>query len=278
MKKTYCLSLLLFFLMPQASVSASTTPIHAMTFNIYNRPIYVSKRVQSALSFIRDNPSDIIALQEVAQWCGGQDPSETLAKALGYPHKRFWLEQGLLRNTGLALLTRFPILDSGVEYFQKNRFWDQKGFLYATVQLPDTLLLIINVHMSSAEGGPIKESQFQQLLTFIQKHPNPLPTLLIGDFNEPTHTPLFQNFIQQLHAQDIVPLIQKHTPHTATWASAYGRTCQHPKAQQLDTLLLVPTSNTASLWIDGQILQPHTQPLPSDHCPVIGSFELKKTP
>jgi endonuclease/exonuclease/phosphatase family metal-dependent hydrolase len=277
MKISRCLYVFCIFCVVSSPCLSADIPIHAMTFNLYNRPVSPSKRLQQAHNILATTMPDIVALQEVAQWCQGDNPIQKLADSMGYHSTGFWLEKGWIRNSGLGILSRFPIHGSKLHAFQKNLFWDQKGFLYATINHPQSPFGIVNVHMSSKEGGPVKEAQFQELQTFLQTYRTLHPVLVMGDFNEPVTTPLFKTWIQNLQASDIIPIISSHTPNPRTWASAYGRPCTHPKAEQLDTLLLIPSTNpqTPSLsWAKGSIVEPHTKPLPSDHCPVSGTFSI----
>jgi endonuclease/exonuclease/phosphatase family metal-dependent hydrolase len=94
-----------------------------------------------------------------------------------------------------------------------------------------------------------------------------MPVLVLGDFNEPASTPLFQGFIQALGAQS---LYDSHPPRDGreSWAGGYGDACDDRDAELLDYILLIPQAGAPALgFVDGAIVQPES-PYPSDHCPV----------
>ena len=249
-------------------LSAPVAPetLRVVTFNLYNRPLQRTARLQSTTAMLRSLEPDLLALQEVSKvlvW--RNDPSADLADALGLQRTRFWLEDGWWMDSGVALLSRYPMHDSAVYKFSKNKFWDQKGFVQSVVDTPFGKLGVINAHMSSTVGGPIKERQFAELQVAVQSLAKSMPVLLLGDFNEQPEAPTLAHFIKDLHAKSLYDVAP---PQRKTWAGGYGRACDDAKAELLDHMFLI---GDKAHFVRGEIVQP-AAPYPSDHCPVVAEI------
>lgn len=250
------------------------TTVTVATFNLYNRPLRRETRLERAAALLRETAPDIVALQEVARvWWYRDDPSEFLASTLQLQRSRYWLEDGVFMTSGLGLLSRYPIVNSAIVKFSHNKFWDQKGFLHAVLDTPAGALGVVNVHMSSVIGGPVKERQFAELDAFLKSFAHDKPVLLLGDFNEDHQTPIFSRFLDNLrHSFGATSLYDQHAPPPGrkTWAGAYGNHCDDAKSELLDYIFLLSPGGKMLRFLSGKVWQAEGV-LPSDHCPVIAT-------
>ena len=108
-------------------------------------------------------------------------------------------KHSIITDSGLLILSKFPIVDSGSMYFKSThgRQLAPKGCLFAKIRLSDELfVIVVNVHLSSSSSaqetsadGPASQTisdQLKEMRHFIEtiqlEHPN-CPMLIAGDFN-----------------------------------------------------------------------------------------------
>jgi endonuclease/exonuclease/phosphatase family metal-dependent hydrolase len=256
---------------PTIAQRAARESITVVSFNLYNRPFDRTQRLSDALGVLTAAAADVIALQEVAHWFWEEikpAPICSIAQSLGMNCALHWHEQGGLFHNGLAILTHYPILDRGAFSFSEDVIFNSKGVLYAVLETPAGPLAVINVHLASVEGGPIKATQFRELQELVQTLRAKAPVLIVGDFNQPPATLEFRDFIQSTGS---VELFAGGTPRT--WAGAYGLACDNPRGEFLDTMVVTDSLAESSQFqiSSGSVIQPKS-PFPSDHCPIVGTL------
>jgi endonuclease/exonuclease/phosphatase family metal-dependent hydrolase len=216
---------------------------------------------------------DVIALQEVSKvWWWRDDPSLFLADTFHMQHQRFWVDsKAILLTSGLAILSTYPLQNSTLHLFERNKVWDQKAFMLSKITTPLGNIAVINVHMSSVIGGDVKSTQFAALERSVLDLQKSTTVFVMGDFNEDQNTTLFKQFIQATHA---INLYEKFHPQSRTWAGTYGKACNARGSALLDYILIVPQAGENFRFTQGGVLQPEA-PYPSDHCPVWADVEKR---
>jgi endonuclease/exonuclease/phosphatase family metal-dependent hydrolase len=266
--------------------------IKAVTFNLYNRPWQRQARLANAATTLRAIDADIVLLQEVAQgWIlPGGDPARQLAEALRMRYVRHWHEKNLgIFSTGLAILSRFPILSAEYRKFERHSFLDPKGYLLVMLELPGGLKLqLINLHMASTSDDSIRESEWAELSGFVETIRERGPVLIGGDFNTASEHPALKAFVGRHKARSLYELESfKDLSRWRTWTPSYREAIDEgafgPGSQLIDYFFAVPgkTSGTAPAggsdplqFTGGRIVLPSLVPRPSDHLPVTAEIVL----
>jgi len=171
-----------------------TTTLRAATYNMhygYNTPWQLSLEAQART--IEESGADVVFLQEVDAGrltSYGVDDALWLARRLGMREVYLPCVEGL---TGIALLSRYPLLDQGGQLLPSEE--EQTGIVWAQL---DT------------DGGPVnafgiwlglspeeRARQLEGALAFIseknQEHPG--PALFGGDFNSRPDSPVYARIV-----------------------------------------------------------------------------------
>ncbi len=251
------------------------TDLRIVSYNIYNRPWQRAARLERAQMLLGSLGADFVALQENARYFRSDTvPSELFAKALGYEVHTHWNEDGFIFSTGEAVLSRWPILDRGGLTFAQNRFNDAKGAAWILVDTPSGPLAVVSVHLVSMLGGVIKRAQLAELTALLKRLRERAPVLLAGDLNEAESEPLVRSFFAELQAQSWLG-VAKLPVGMGSWAGGYGRACDDPEAELIDSIAVVaPTQASVSLVITAADLLRTQPPHPSDHCPLLARVQL----
>lgn len=180
-------------------------PFRLITFNIAHgrglslyQGFHSAKRIFKNLEKIADllkaTQVDVVALQEVdeaSHWTKGINLMEYLQEKAGFPfavmgvHNRRAHPKRPLAY-GNALLSRFPILTTQTQAFG-NAPLGEKGFLYAELDIHNTVVPLLNVHLDY-RSRKRRLLQVEHLIQFLKDRPNhgttqPLPPIICGDFN-----------------------------------------------------------------------------------------------
>ncbi len=137
--------------------------LRVMSYNICSGRDFTADRqinLQAAAAVIRKYDPDVVGLNEVRG--EGDDPlftaqAQILGEALGYCYAFGPAIRFPAGPYGNALLSRFPILDAGVEIIpdpaEKNEpvYYETRAILRASVDLPGGLTVLVS-HFGLAEG------------------------------------------------------------------------------------------------------------------------------
>lgn len=159
--------------------------------------------MDNVLAFIRAEDPDVIALQEVYD---GTDPSwerryrcmDVLRAELGYPHDR--IAHAFLEVTdfgkvpqGNAVLSRFPIVDSSVTFFDvpygeriavpENFPVTPRNLQHVRVHANGTDINVFNVQGIWGEDGRDSERRMSMCRTIAEAVRGKRNVILAGDFN-----------------------------------------------------------------------------------------------
>jgi endonuclease/exonuclease/phosphatase family metal-dependent hydrolase len=151
---------------------------------------------------------DLLVLQEVfsSRFFPGGCRQERLVEKLrqaGYiystrsepPSLRSLFARGKYTDSGLLILSRFPIVESAFVKFEHSSGLDSgasKGALFAKVKFGARTLMVFNTHLQASHtSGDAKHSQIRllqlrALVRFIKEHTHTspgCPWVLAGDFN-----------------------------------------------------------------------------------------------
>jgi endonuclease/exonuclease/phosphatase family metal-dependent hydrolase len=158
-------------------------PVKVMDYNIHSAfNVDGSQDLEAIAKVIEDSGADIIGLHEVSRgrlMDGSADMPTWLANRLDM--------QMVFRGTdepiwGNAILTRFPILESGWGELPKDGSLIKRGYLWAKIDIgEDQPLLVIVTHLHQIVEDPhVRLAQVPVLLEFWDGKNS---SILMGDFN-----------------------------------------------------------------------------------------------
>lgn len=198
--------------------SVRSKPIKILTYNVNLFRLYswadTPPTFEKIAQAIRETDADIVCLQEFTTTSGRFD--ERKIRKLFPPHAKIYytLHQGDL-NLGLAIFSRFPILESGLIAFPNS----YNASMFADICCDQDTLRVYNNHLQSFrlhrkniafirsphfsinedfwseiqdvlhKLSPTLKKQAQQVATVAQHRTHsPYPVLLCGDFNTTPYT------------------------------------------------------------------------------------------
>lgn len=205
MVRVTLLSLLLSlsFVFPASRSEAKT--IKAITYNVWGLPYPISKRI-GRFSLIRKLlpkfDADVIALQETFTRKARQS-----AKMKSYPYKVYGPGPSFLNfSSGLVIMSRHPIIETKKITFNQCQGWDcfaNKGVVMARVRIDNEEIDFYSTHLN-AEGedeGP-RFFQLRDLMEFVKDNSTGRKFVLLGDFNFPDSSFLYQLLTFELQLND----------------------------------------------------------------------------
>lgn len=178
---------------PHTTVTAPPSTLTLVTWNVLSdnhdaHLIETPRRIPALIDRVCAADADVIALQEV---------TPTFLRALlddARVRARYVLSDGpdarTLDPDGVLVLSRLPVRRFGVHRF--SRF---KRFVQAVIDLGETSLHVVAVHLTSDRSPSAEATRTRQLDAILQRgtaRGNPLtrpPTVLLGDFNLRDETP-----------------------------------------------------------------------------------------
>jgi endonuclease/exonuclease/phosphatase family metal-dependent hydrolase len=161
--------------------------VRVMTFNIHSGFGSLGRQDPEAIAqVIEQSGADIIALQEVSRvrlMDSGTDLAMWLSRRLDMPYLFKGTEEPIWGN---AILSRYPVTDSGWGDLPREGALIGRGFIWAEIDLGFPLL-VINAHLHHIEeDNHIRLKEVPVLLDFWADRPS---TILLGDLNAEPHYP-----------------------------------------------------------------------------------------
>jgi len=168
---------------------------------------YINKRLKYIPKEIIKANSDIVGFQEIYN----KKHQEYVINELKskYPYHFLKNGEGLKFDSGLMLLSKYPITDTAFHPFNENSFDEKifvnKGFLSCDIFIKDFgEINFINTHLTS--GGTLQEQDSKKIIKIRDSQINQIhetvlnnnsPSIILGDFNSGQHisTPNYQNLI-----------------------------------------------------------------------------------
>ena len=145
------------------------------------------QNIANMAELLRREKPDIVALQEAdakSSWSGNFDHVGTLSIEGELPH--FYSgehahSEFFNLQYGTALISRMPLSHKSSESFDKS-FWDTKGFVVATAQIPsfDMEVDIVSVHLDFMS----EETRHEQIMDMVRAlKDRGRPLVIMGDLN-----------------------------------------------------------------------------------------------
>jgi endonuclease/exonuclease/phosphatase family metal-dependent hydrolase len=158
-------------------------PVKVMTYNIHSGFSSAGRLDPEAIAqVIQASGADLVALQEVSRvrlLDGEADLVVWLSRRLGMPILFRGTEEPIWGN---AILSRYPVLESGWGDLPREGTLIGRGYLWARIQVGGPApLLLIATHLHHVETeGRVREAQVADLLTFWAGRSY---SVLLGDLN-----------------------------------------------------------------------------------------------
>lgn len=250
--------------------SEGDAPLRVMSYNI----AAAGGNLDNVVQTIRDLAPDIVGLQEVdVHWLERShfaDQAAELASRLGMqvhfapiyhiPNANPALP---IREFGVALLSRFPIIDSRNDSLTRHSTQTPNappspmpGLLQATLDVNGRQVRVFSTHLDYRADPRVRTWQVAEMIAYIRR--SSAPTLLLGDLNA---TP---------EAAELQPLFQVLRD---TWPASEGPGLTYPADKPVKRIDYVLAS---SHFVVRSAAVPVTSA--SDHRPVIVELRLSKAP
>ena len=187
MKSYLATIMLMIFSAVYASSAVADDTLKVVSYNVQVRPVLddagklpeIGKRITDF---------DIVGIQEL--FVG----AERLKNAAGGMNFRYFAPRRhifKIVNSGLAVLSRYPVESTAQEYFQKEGSFENvlgsKGIFMTRIIIDGQVLDFYTTHLAAGrekDSGAARQSQTEQIIRFIQKHsPADHAVILTGDFN-----------------------------------------------------------------------------------------------
>jgi endonuclease/exonuclease/phosphatase family metal-dependent hydrolase len=233
-------------------------PLKVMSYNIHSAyNIQGSQDLEAIARVIEDSGADIIGVQEISRvrlMDGAADMPSWLSQRLDMPFVFRGTEEPIWGN---AILSRYPILESGWGNLPKEGSLIKRGYLWARIDLgePEPLLVIVT-HLHQIEADTlVRQAQVPVILEFMKDTGY---SVLLGDLNaEPGSAEI--NLITGAGLVD-------------SWAEAgLGDGFTYSSGDPINRIDWI--WHTADLEVEKvEVIQTQA----SDHMPVIAVFELER--
>ena len=242
---------------PPEPVKPNGFPIKVMTYNIHSGyNVDGSQDFEAIARVIEESGADIIGLQEVSRgrlMDGAVDMTGWLSRRLGMQVLFLGTEEPIWGN---ALLTRYPIIESGESRLPLEGTTMHRGYLWAKLDVgADKPLLVIVTHLHHiVEDSQVRMVQVPVILEFWAEHNQ---TILLGDMNADP------------------PTAEMKLIATAGMVDSWAESGVGDGYTYYAT---DPNKRIDYLWIspDLEVLEVEVIQTPaSDHLPVLGEFKLK---
>lgn len=230
-----------------------------MTYNIHSCMSMDGKIFPERIArVIRRCDPDVAALQEVdvGKWrTRRQDQAAVLAKTLSMSYRFFPVVEDGDGSYGLALLSRFPIVDirrGWLPLLPEDRERERRGVLQAVVDVPGGPVWILVVHLSLYPRE--RRAQMAALVgsEWLGAIDPEMPVLVCGDFNAGPRSPAYR-------------LLSAHLSDARNGAASSGGTffSRNPLFR-IDHIFVSPQLKVR----DVRVPRNHEVQLASDHLPV----------
>lgn len=158
-------------------------PFKAITYNIHGgKKLSGESSISQIGQLLRTEQPDFIALQEVDRLrlgSGFQDQIDILSKTLGMEYIFEQTIKNGIAKYGIAILSRYPILESGVLELNGGR--ELRKLLWAKVYTEKGTLYLTSVHLDTDTDA--RPAHFAKILSFFETELTDAPVLLMGDLN-----------------------------------------------------------------------------------------------
>lgn len=171
---------------------ASAKPFRVLMYNVWNLPSYLTDgnsraRAAKIAPLLSAGRYDVIVLNEA--FLNKDELVSQLAES--HPHRvRLGRQWYTAFDSGLLLLSRYPILRSAAEHYAMRRgvdFWAAKGVVFASIKTPSGIVNVYGTHMQAGAAPShqaARMSQSAQLAAFVLRTAERgCPIIACGDMN-----------------------------------------------------------------------------------------------
>jgi len=171
-----------FFLNPAPKAdSIAKDKFRVVSYNVhYGVNAFGALNLEAIAQLIEAQDADVVTLQEVARGViigGGADMATWLARRLDMPYVfvpgRDW-------QLGNVTLSRFPLNESRTGFLTRIGNNTRRSYLLTTYNVGDTIITVINTHLSNGVGPERRQGEVQEVLTAWERAPF---TIIAGDMN-----------------------------------------------------------------------------------------------
>jgi endonuclease/exonuclease/phosphatase family metal-dependent hydrolase len=160
-------------------------PLRVMSYNLhYGYDVEGWSDLEAAARAIEAGGADVVGLQEVSRgWYlnGSTDMLAWLQRRLRMPYARF---AGAADATwGNAVLSRYPIADSGVEPLPREGVPLARNYLWADLDLGGGRLRLVVTHLHHLDGPQATRVRLAQIPPLLEGVAGRQATVLLGDLN-----------------------------------------------------------------------------------------------
>ena len=248
------------------NTTVNSDGLQVLTLNLRSRLDQPDLREPAIARFLRDVRPDVVLLQEVGQVEGGLTQAHRLAKTAHYEVASCFNPR---TRRGLAVLSRYPIVDIVVEYLPRKK----RPALGVVLNVNGRLVSFVNVHLTP-QLDAVKQRQLELGAALELMDNLPSPAFIGGDFNF-GDSALENALLSKL--VDTYRFVEPHAPgHTWDLRNPLARKNSYPKepSRRLDRILLSAARARvaeASVVLD----KPgHGGVYPSDHFGLYARIEL----
>ncbi len=164
------------------------------------------------------------------------------------------------RRYGLAILSRFPIVDSSNYELIRLPSIDSEpemqslpGFPHVTVDVDGVLLHVFNTHLDYRRDPELRRRQVEEMLEIIEPYAH--PALLMGDLNAPPGAP------------EIQPLLDRFSDAWTRGGEGEGMTFPaSDPTKRIDAIYVTPGIHVDTVYVPASMA--------SDHRPVVAALRL----
>ncbi|WP_243354574.1 endonuclease/exonuclease/phosphatase family protein [Bacillus litorisediminis] len=240
--------------------------VNVMSYNIHHgKGIDRKLDLNRIAEVINKSNADVIGLNEVDRYFSKrsmyEDQISLLAKQLQMDYvfsPSITLKSKnseIARQYGNALLSKFPILKSkSTQIHAASKFREGRSILETAIEIDQKQLLqVLVTHISFNPSS--RKKQIQYILDFVQQ--NPLPTVVIGDWNMIPGSKSWKKVAQKM--QDVWHLSGK--------AGGYTYPSYRPR-KRLDYLFITEEIKV----VEAEVID--IVPDASDHLPVLARLEM----
>jgi endonuclease/exonuclease/phosphatase (EEP) superfamily protein YafD len=190
-----------------------------LSLNCFGTPVPTTRRRLRALAqHLEQSTLQIVCLQEVQLFTY---QNMLFQACVSYPFQAYEPHLHCPKG-GLVTLSRTPLVTQFFETFVEQGRWYlptamdrflRKGMLISTLQWGDVPVVVINTHIIANYNGDwerrgvftrMQEKQLRQLADTVAAQPSNALVVVVGDFNIPRGSHLYQGLLQQTGLVDVL--------------------------------------------------------------------------
>lgn len=257
----------------QPATDPQAAAVSVLTLNIWHDQQDWPARLEAIVEGVQAADPDIICLQEVLQNAELPNQARTLADRLGYrAYFASWDTAGSAKRYGNAILTRDPVMDSGLRLLDPPD--DYRVVAHVRVDPGTGPVDVYCTHLHHTRERPdTRRAQIEDALAFVEETRGAGPVVLTGDFNARVGDPELRSL--RARFTDAYGATHEDAEEITTLNTAKGHA-----ARRIDHIFVAPGESTALVPEAGRLVldEPVDGVWGSDHFGVLVRFEVAESP